>query len=558
MKDFLKLKNSEAGLECRFATYVRPPERGMPDMHLVKERVHLKDGTTVPNIKMVYNYERPYWVAHKGARNFTQPREWIDKNCVNEFYSTQSDLQFRVARSVDKPYFKGGMRDLAAETPYLFGIDIKSTAIIKNDYLTTYPDLKTEFTVGVFDTEVDVVHGTNEIIMATFSFGEQCFTAVKRSFMDGVNSPVREVQDKTKLYLDKYINDRNIKFTLMIVDSEIELLVETFKVIHAAQPDFLAIWNIKYDIGKIEEACARADYPIEQLMSDPLVPPEYRSYKFILGPNQKKTASGLVMPIKPAAQWHTVKCPASFYVIDSMCAYKHTRMGEQEKKSYSLDAILGEELNLGKLKFESANHLSGLAWHQFMQKYHPVEYLVYNRFDCIGMELLEEKIKDLKVVLPQFSGTSDFEDFKSQPRRKMDALHWFVQKHDKVMGCTSPALVSELDDMILDRKDWIITLAPALVTNGGLKIIEENPHQNTSIYGHVGDLDVAASYPNGETCFNISKETTVKEISSIAGIDEYVFRKQNMGLTAGHVNSVEYCTIMLGMPTLFELDEMIW
>lgn len=558
MKEFLNLKDGEAGIECRFASYVHPSQYDLPDLHLVKEQVHKTDGSIVPNIKLVYDYQRPYWITNKGQRNYQQPKEWIDRNHVNEFYCSQADLQYRIANSIDKPYFRGSMRDLLAESPYIFGVDIKSTALVKNDYLTRFKEFKTEYTVGVFDTEVDVNNGTNEITMATFSFGEICFTAVQKSCFTGISNPEESVLSATNKYLETYLKARNIKPVLLIVDSEIDVLIETFKIIHAAKPDFLAIWNLKFDIGKIVEACDRSGYPIEQLMSDPIVPNEYKSFKFILGPNQKKTASGLVMPIKPAAQWHTVKCPASFYVIDSMCAYKHTRMGEQEKKSYSLDFILGAELNLGKLKFEAASHLSGLAWHQFMQKYYPIEYIVYNRFDCIGMELLEEKVKDLKVVLPQFSGTSDFEDFKSQPRRKMDALHWFVQEHGKVMGCTSAALVSELDSMILNRNDWIITLAPSLTTKQGLQIIKENPLQVTNIYPHTGDLDVAASYPNGETCFNISKETTVRELCSIEGIDESVFRKQNMGISAGHVNAIDYCSTMLGFPTLLELDEMTW
>ena len=494
MKDFLNLKQGEVGIECRFATYVKSPQAELPDLHLVKEQVHKDDGTIVPVVKSVYNYERPYWVVKKGYRNFNQPKEWIEKERVNEFYSTQTDLLYKAASSLGKPYFKKSIKDLAAESPYLFGIDIKSTAVIKQDYMVKYPDLKTEYSVGVFDTEIDVIHGTEEITMATFSFGKICFTAVQKSFFKGIANPEQEVLEKTNKYLEQYITKRGIKPVLVIVDSEIDVLIETFKVIHEAKPDFLSIWNMKFDIGKILEACERANFPVEHLMCDPSVPNEYRSFKFILGPNQKKTASGLVMPIKPAAQWHTVKCPASFYVIDAMCAYKHTRMGEQEKKSYSLDFILGEELNLGKLKFEEANHLSGLAWHKFMQEFYPVEYVVYNRFDCIGMELLEDKVKDMRVVLPQFSGSSDFEDFKSQPRRKMDALHWFVQKHGRVMGCTSSALVDEeLDPMILGRDEWIITLAPSLITREGLRVIEENPEQVTTIYGHVGDLDVSAS-----------------------------------------------------------------
>ena len=66
-------------------------------------------------------------------------------------------------------------------------------------------------------------------------------------------------------------------------------------------------------------------------------------------------------------------------------------------------------------------------------------------------------------------------------------------------------------------------------------------------------LDVSASYPNGEVCFNISKKTTLRELTNIVGIDEEVYRKQNMRLSAGHVNAVEYCSTMFGMPKLDEL-----
>ena len=69
-------------------------------------------------------------------------------------------------------------------------------------------------------------------------------------------------------------------------------------------------------------------------------------------------------------------------------------------------------------------------------------------------------------------------------------------------------------------------------------------------------LDVSASYPsNGDAC-NTSKKTTVREIMDIIGIPEHVFRAQNMGISAGHVNAVEYCTTMLGMPNHLEMLEL--
>ena len=112
---------------------------------------------------------------------------------------------------------------------------------------------------------------------------------------------------------------------------------------------------------------------------------------------------------------------------------------------------------------------------------------MYNIYDCIGVEILDEKVKDLAVVLSQFSDTSDFEDFKSQPRRKCDELHWFFLEHGFVIGTTNSNLAGDMEKRILGRDEWIITLANALVEKYGLKVIQENPNLITAIFAHVGD-----------------------------------------------------------------------
>ena len=73
-------------------------------------------------------------------------------------------------------------------------------------------------------------------------------------------------------------------------------------------------------------------------------------------------------------------------------------------------------------------------------------------------------------------------------------------------------------------------LKAALVADNGLKIIEELPETASSVFTHVADLDVSASYPNGEIALNTSKETTVREPISFGDVPEEVFRMQNMGL----------------------------
>ena len=101
--------------------------------------------------------------------------------------------------------------------------------------------------------------------------------------------------------------------------------------------------------------------------------------------------------------------------------------------------------------------------------------------------MLDEKVKDLAVVISQFSGTSDFEDFKSQPRRKCDEMHWYLLENKMVIGTTNKELSGPLDKLVLGRNDWIITLANAFTLDAGVKIIKENPNQVTSISLHNGD-----------------------------------------------------------------------
>lgn len=55
--------------------------------------------------------------------------------------------------------------------------------------------------------------------------------------------------------------------------------------------------------------------------------------------------------------------------------------------------------------------------------------------------------------------------------------------------------------------------------------------------------------------FNISKETTKKELISIDGVSEAVRRAQGINLSGGVSNSVEFCTNMFKMPQLPTLLE---
>lgn len=557
--------------ECRFVTYCPPPERGMPDLHVIKEIVHNPDGTTGVNMRKVYDYKVPFWITKEGFRNHKEKKEWEDLSKLNRFESTRADQTFNVAKALGMPWMRGSLRDLCGGEmgQYVYGSDILSTAVIKRSYQDRFPEVNTPFKSAMFDTETDVLHGTNEIQMATLSSVSKVTTIIKRSFVEGHSN----VESKLRAMLQKYlgamkmknkktkemetvdiITKRGIQWEIVFVDREVDIVLEIFKRAHEWKPDFLAIWNIDFDIQKVMRALEKANIDPAKVISDPSVPDEYKFFRYKQGPSKKITDSGKVMPIKMAARWHTVYCPASFYFIDAMCAYKHIRIGSPEEPSYGLDSILKKHQLGGKLSFAEADHLTGIDWHMFMQEKYPLEYVIYNVWDCVSMEMLDEDTTDLSLTLPLFSGCSDFATFKSQPRRTADNLHYFALKQNRVIGSTSNEMKTDLDKLTIGVDDWIVTLPAHLVTDSGLQVIKQAPYMRTNIRGHVGDLDVSASYPNGGCVFNISRETTYKELVKIVGVSEEQQRMQGINLSGGHTNAVEWCTSLLGLP---QLDTML-
>lgn len=551
------------GYECRFAVYCPPPEQGEADLHLVKEVEHYADGTTKPRTRLVKDYRYPFWVTNKGCRNHEQKKEWEEIGRLTKYESTRSKRDQAIAKALDMGWFQGDPRQLS-RSPYLYGSDILSTAVMKKTYQKKWPDLMTGYTVACFDTEKDVVYGTEEINMATISFGKKVFTAVQKAFVEGLSNVPERANDTFKKYLsaidmkDKkgepivvdVIEKRGIEWEMMIVDSEIDVIIECMKRAHEWKPDFVAIWNIDFDMQMMVKACERAGVDPADIFSDPSVPHAYRHFKYKQGQKQKKTASGKITPIKPADQWHTVFCPSSFYFIDAMCVYRKIRIAKGEEPSYALDAILDKILGARKLKFKEAEQYTKLEWHQFMQQNFKLEYIVYNVFDCVSMEMLDDTTLDLRVALPGGSGCSDFSNFKSQPRRTVDDLHYFAMDHGLVIGSTSDEMQTELDKLTLGLENWIVTLPAHLVADNGLKLIMEYPELRTNIRVHVADLDVSASYPNGEVVFNVGKATTRKELCSIDGVPEQLQRAQGINLSAGHTNAVEFCVDLYKLPQL--------
>lgn len=522
------------------------------DIMLVKEYVHLKDGTKVPNLRMIKNHKRKFWVTQPGKRDHKDKLQWDKIENLREYECAHWELAARIHRALDKPGFDYGLKE-ELKSPYVYGANISPTALLRKQYRERYPDVKSpKASVAVLDTETDVLHGTEEIILISLTMKDKVFLGIRRDFVKS-NAARDEherliVMNNLKKYLDKEIKERNLNFVIHFGDTSGDLVYHCLQEAHKWKPDFVAIWNMGFDIPKMESALVKDGYIPADVFCDPCVPEEYRRYKFHPGPQIKVTHTGAKRPLNVEEKWPTTECVSSFFFIDAMCLYANLRKASGKDPSYALDAVLKKNIKQGKLNFTATEHLSKTDWHVAMQRNYPYEYIAYNVFDCVGIELLDEKTGDISSAFIPQSEDSDWADFNSAPTQIADGMHFHCLDTGYVIGTTGGDLRTELDEFVVKPKGWIVTLGAYLAQDIGINLIKDLPHKQTMATIHNADLDIEGTYPSIQEKTNACKGSTLREIAAIDGIDEINKRRMGVNLSAGIVNSCSICETGFNLP----------
>ena len=482
----------EIGRECKFAIHI-PANQKRPDTHLIKETIHYADGTTKPHVKFVKDFKRPFYVTRPSFRNHRQKKEYEHVDNLLEVFTTQSNLRDEVAKLLGKSFTNDHIKKLST-SPFLYGSDISSTSLIKKAYQNKYPNCTSRYTVATLDIETDVIGGTETVIITTVAYQNQCYTAVLKDFLAGyVSIAQSKIKEAEERYIGEYLKDKNIVSETYIANDPVDLLKHVFSKIHEWQPDILAIWNMNFDIPRIMKVLEQYKVDPPGIFCDPCVPKDFRICRYKEGQTKKIMASGKVIPINFEAQWHTLICTSSYYILDAMCTYKFNRLSEPSEPSYALDALLAKHKVLRKLKFEEASQYTDLKWHEVMQADYKIEYIVYNKVDCLSMLDLDEETKDLAYTLPNSADTTDFSKYKSMPSKIMDAFYHFLKTKGFILGTVGYADKDEEDDTeieddTLGLNGWIVCL-DSMLQVPGMNCIAEDPLLHTGIRCYVYDSD---------------------------------------------------------------------
>lgn len=142
------------GIECRFVVPVSPKKYGEDDVHIIKELIHYKDGTTKPNVRVIKGYKRPYWITKPHLRNYNDNREWGRMEEVDKYVAQDKDL---INDAGNRLQIYGKNKYKVFKSPYLFGAKTSASVYIKHAYRKRFANIKeTPFNIGYLDTEADL------------------------------------------------------------------------------------------------------------------------------------------------------------------------------------------------------------------------------------------------------------------------------------------------------------------------------------------------------------------------------------------------------------------
>lgn len=455
------------------------------------------------------------------------------------------------------------------KSPYVWGTDVPIETLIKHQinkkFAAQYKGPIAPITTGFFDTETDIEKG--DILCATVTHENKIYTAIREDFMfhlseDGTKTPAT-VEELQKVYTDlfpQYVDSLNDKAkkamagrvfvpTFKVVKTSAEIIVWLWSKVHENKTDFLGVWNIEFDIKKVIDALKHEGIKLTDVICSPEVPKEIRKCEFVL---DMKDVDHITK------KWHWLHSTAHTVILDSMCLYSSLRTVKGKEPSYRLDDILIKEVGAGKLYFTDDKMPQDMTtgdWHRYMQKHHPLFYIVYNQIDCVSLQITEWKNKDLSQMFGLGKDTP-FVSYTRQTKKMADDLHFYcLEKLGEVIASTPATARTEFDNYITSAGGAV--LAPERSNGSGAHLLVDRPSVETMIHPHTVDADLKSSYPTICGSGNISKDTKTSTILSINGSNIDEARYYYSLLPATRENAVLIGSRYYGLPSYDNIEGVL-
>jgi hypothetical protein len=554
------MQDKPTAVEIKFANYFRSDKN---DYVLAKVVEHYADGRKVPALREFKNFERSFYITRPPYRNHTQKKEceFIDK--LQEFKCRQMDLIPAISKALGyRGKYNGTLKQLC-RSPYVYHVDLTSPSIIVNTYRKKYPDAVTPYSVAVLDIETNVLDGTDEPIIVSATFGNKAILSIDKHWLGRENCVKSKVIEACKKYEGDLIESRNIDIEVYFGEHAGDISQYTISKINEWMPDFVCIWNIEFDIGKILACLEKYGYNPADVFSHPSVPKEFRkAYLYLDDKPQRKMVGGKekMIPKDHMDRWNFLYTPSASVYLCGMRIYGKHRVAAEGKSAegYGLDATLKKHINRAKVKIAGIEHLEKLHFHRVAQQHYKLDYIAYNLGDCVELELLQEKLLDLPVNIGNFIGVTEYKNYFSQTKKASDEMHLLHLEYGQPLCATSDQMVTDLDMLTYgkgkeeDRDGWIAMLA-SYKTYPTHKEFFKGSGLPCMIRRDTADSDAEGTYPSLEEAFNIAQQNIMYEMVKVEHLTLSEQMMMGIDVTGGSSNAALLLNTIYQVPPFQEV-----
>lgn len=557
-----------------------PDDQKNGDAVIVSEHVYKEDGSVTPNLRILRNPSKTYYITKKAYRETHDEKkerekiEHLDKHTapVKTFY----EEAFRVLNERGATRNGRFNRESVLKSPYVYGADMDIESLVKirykKDFQKSGLDLA-PITVGMLDIEVSISPGSEGTLLCfTVTHENKVYTAINKKWMykfqggkhveipeknlkilsEETLVPMIQKAFKEHKGLSLYKDRLPFEFHYFLSDDEVEMIKWGFDKVHKNKTTFLCGWNIKFDVESLTNILIKHKVDPKTVFSHPSLPPNLQYFR-------------IYEDMKPVNhftdKWHWYYNTAYFQFLDLMCLYSRLRTVEGKEYSYALDYILKKNDLGGKIHWEDlkeVNNLEGTSeWHRKMASHYFAHYVVYNQWDCISLQLLEWCNHDVDA-LRLLSDNTPIAKYPRQSTRIRDTLYAEWIEKGYVIG-TAMSNMQDKEDALIDTEGGAVLSATAVV-DCGVKLVEEFPDKRTQIHVFVSDADFSQMYPTIMESGNITKETKASTVYGVEGDHILVDKEDRIGrlhsyLISQSENAYNIGVEFLNLPGLEELKK---
>jgi len=396
----------------------------------------------------------------------------------------------------------------------LYSADFKLEEYYIADFFTENPFEKTPvvFTKGFFDIEVDSenIPGfpdptiANCPINAISLYLDEINTLIGLFLRDDTNLQIAELEKnkdkfiekiKSKYKKDKDYKNLNVELSWYDKENEIYLINDFFSIIHEYNPDFIGAWNLtSFDIQYIINRIRVLKYDPNEIICHDDIP--YQFFNLDIDKFHQDFAE----------RNSTFTCSDYTIWLDQLLTFANLRKQETKRDSYSLDAIVYEEL--GEHKHEFSNPEANI---KTAPRLCYEEFIEYNLHDTMLLDRLEKKNSDFEMLYTLACVTeTSIHDANKMTIALRNLARRFYDDNGYIMSNNHNKNYLS-GNTIYSKSEYrgAFVADPNLNDNVGIKL---NGKKSNRIFDSVIDFDLESLYPNTTLAYNIHNVTQIGKI----------------------------------------------